>query len=220
MPTVTGLAPDPRQPGYRLVDVDRGRVTSLPEETLDALGLRLGEELAPSALDRLRELGQIRAAERAALRSLARRAHARLELRIGLLRRQHPLFAVETALERLAGRGLVDDRRFAEQYAASRAARGCGPARILRDLRGRGVECRVAEDAVRSALADEAIDPERAVRAVARKRARQLAGLPGPVQRRRLSAFLLRRGYGGSEVRALVEEVTRDPLDRPLSDPA
>lgn len=212
MPTLTGLAPDPRQPGYRLLEVDRGRFASLPEETLDGLGLRVGQELAPGGLDRLRELGQVAAAERAALRCLARRAHARLELRIRLLRRQHPLFAVEAALERLARRGLVDDRRFAEQYAASRAARGRGPVRIIRDLVGQGVERRAAEDAVRSALADEAIDPERAVRAVATKRAAQLAGLPRPVRRRRLLGFLLRRGYGGSELNALVEEMTREPV--------
>jgi len=207
VPTLTGLAPDPRQPGYRLVEVDRGRFASLPLEALEPLSLQLGAELAPAVLDRLRELADVEAAERAALRALARRAHARVDLRRRLVKRQHPPAAVEAALDRLALRGLLDDRRFAEQYAALRATRGKGPARLLRDLQAQGVERRTAEHAVRQALEEEGIDPEVEARAVAAKRARQLAGLPVPVRKRRLLAFLVRRGYGGPQLRELVEEL-------------
>jgi len=207
VPTLTGLAPDPRQPGYRLVEVDRGRFASLPLEAVEPLGLQVGAELGPAALDRLRELADVEAAERAALRALARRAHARLDLRRRLVKRQHPPAAVEAALDRLALRGLLDDRRFAEQYAALRATRGKGPARLLRDLQAQGVERRTAEQAVRRALEEEGIDPGVEARAVAAKRARQLAGLPVAVRKRRLLAFLVRRGYGGPQLRALVEEL-------------
>jgi regulatory protein len=207
VPTLTGLAPDPRQPGYRLVDVDRGRFASLPAAALEPLDLRLGGAIAPAVLERLRELADVEAAERAALRALARRAHARRDLQRRLVRKQHPPRAVDAALERLAARGLLDDRRFAEQYAALRATRGKGPARLIKDLLAQGVERRTAEDAVRRALADECVDPEIEARAVAVKRARQLAGLPPAVRRRRLLAYLVRRGYAGSTVTELVEEV-------------
>ncbi len=189
------------------MEVDRGRFASLPLEALEPLSLQLGAELAPAVLDRLRELADVEAAERAALRALARRAHARLDLRRRLVKRQHPPAAVEAALDRLALRGLLDDRRFAEQYAALRATRGKGPARLLRDLQAQGVERRTAEHAVRQALEEEGIDPEVEARAVAAKRARQLAGLPVPVRKRRLLAFLVRRGYGGPQLRELVEEL-------------
>jgi SOS response regulatory protein OraA/RecX len=63
----------------------------------------------------------------------------------------------------------------------------------------------VAEAAVRAALADEGMDPAAAVRVVAAKRARQLAGLPLAVRKRRLVAFLARRGFQGAEVRHIVE---------------
>jgi regulatory protein len=207
VPTLTGLAPDPRQPGYRLVEVDRGRFASLPLEAVEPLGPQVGAELGPAALDRLRELADVEAAERAALRALARRAHARLDLRRRLVKRQHPPAAVEAALDRLALHGLLDDRRFAEQYAALRATRGKGPARLLRDLQAQGVERRTAEQAVRRALEEEGIDPGVEARAVAAKRARQLAGLPVAVRKRRLLAFLVRRGYGGPQLRELVEEL-------------
>ncbi len=207
MPTLTALAPDPRQPGYRLVEVDRGRFASLPVAALEPLRLQVGSGLAPAVLDRLRELADIEAAERAALRALARRAHARLDLQRRLVKKQHPPAAVDAALERLASRGLLDDRRFAEQYAALRATRGKGPARLLGDLVAQGVDRRTAEHAVRRALEEEGIDPGVEARAVATKRARQLAGLPAPVRKRRLLAFLVRRGYAGMPLRELVEEL-------------
>ena len=207
MPTLTALAPDPRQPGYRLVEVDRGRFASLPVAALEPLRLEVGAALTPAVLNRLRELADIEAAERAALRALARRAHARLDLQRRLVKKQHPPAAVDAALERLASRGLLDDRQFAEQYAALRATRGKGPARLLGDLMAQGVERRTAEHAVRRALEEEGIDPGVEARAVATKRARQLAGLPVPVRKRRLLAFLVRRGYAGVPLKDLVEEL-------------
>ena len=207
MPTLTSIAPDPRQPGYRLVEVDRGRFASLPAEALDWLSLRVGTELAPVMLERLRELADVEAAQRAALRALARRAHARRDLERRLAKKQHPPRAVAAALERLAARGLLDDRGFAERYAAVRATRGKGPARILTDLLAQGVERRVAEAAVGRALEEEGIDPQVEARAAATKRARQLGGLPPPVRRRRLLAFLVRRGFAGPQVKELVREL-------------
>lgn len=207
MPTLTGLAPDPRQPGYRLVEVDRGRFASLPGAALEPLDLRLGAELSVAVLETLRALADVEAAERAALRALARRAHARRDLQRRLVKKQHPPRAVDAALERLAARGLLDDRRFAERYSALRATRGKGPARLIKDLLAQGVERRTAEAAVRQALEDEAIDPRQEARAVAVKRARQLGGLPPVVRRRRLLAFLVRRGYAGEQVRALIAEL-------------
>jgi len=203
---LTGIAPDPRRPDYRLVEVDRGRFASLPADSLAGLGLILGGEISQAVFARLQELADLEGAHRAGLRALARRAHARFDLRRRLLQKQHPPAAVDGALARLAAQGLLDDASFARDYAGAQAARGRGPARLIRDLLSQGVERRMAEDAVRTALADHGVDPEAAVRAVAEKRARQLAGLPAPVRKRRLAAFLARRGFQGPEVRQVVED--------------
>ncbi|HVH11298.1 MAG TPA: regulatory protein RecX [Gemmatimonadales bacterium] len=149
----------------------------------------------------------VEAAERAAVQALARRGYARRDLERWLLKRQHTPTVVQAAVERLAGRGLVDDARFAERYAAQRAARGRGPARLIRELIAQGVEGRVAERAVRRALEDEGIELRAAARAVAEQRVRVLGALPPTVRRRRLRAFLLRRGFDASEVRQVVVEV-------------
>lgn len=204
---LTGLAPDPRRPDYRLVEVDRGRFASLAAEDLELLDLRIGAPISKAAFARLQELADLEAAHRAALRALARRAHARFDLRRRLLQKQHPPAAVNGALDRLVASGLLDDARFAADYAAAKAYRGRGPARLIRDLLALGIDRRVAEEAVQTSLADEGIDPTRAVRALAEKRARQLATLPAPVRKRRLTAFLVRRGFGGAEVRKVVDSI-------------
>jgi regulatory protein len=214
VPAVTALVPDPRQPGYQLVSVDRGRFASLPAEALEPLGLVVGAELAPETFERLRALADVEAATRAALRALARRAHARRDLARRLVQRQHPPAAVEAALGRLAAAGLVDDARFAEGFAASRARRGRGPQRILRDLWSQGVERKAAEAALARALADEAWDGERALREAAERRAVQLGPVPVRDRRRRLAAFLRRRGFDGADVRRVVDEVCAAPADR------
>jgi regulatory protein len=204
---LTGLAPDPRRPDYRLVDVDRGRFASVPAAALTGLDLVVGREIGPLVFERLQELADIEAAHRAALRAVARRAHARFDLRRRLLQRRHPAVAVDRALERLSAAGLLNDAQFAADYAAQKARRGRGPVRLVRDLQAQGVERRLAEDAVRTSLAQEGIDPAAAVRAVAEKRAQQLAGLPPVVKKRRLVAFLIRRGFNGGEIREVVESL-------------
>ena len=195
---LTGLAPDPRRPDYRLVEVDRGRFASLPAAELALLGLTIGAEISPLVYERLQELADFEAAQAAALWAINRRAHARLDLRRRLLQKQHPAAAVDAALERLRSAGLIDDMRFAFDYAAAKARRGRGPARLIRDLQMQGVERRVAEDAVRRSLAAEGVDPEEQVRGLVEKRAKQLAHLPPLVRKRRLVAFLKRRGFSGN----------------------
>jgi regulatory protein len=208
---LTGLAPDPRRPGYRHVDVDRGRFASLPESLLAPLGLTVGAVLGPATLDRLQALADIEAASRAAERALARRPHARRDLQRRLLQKQHPPSAVAAALDRLAGLGWLDDRRFAEHYASVQAARGRGPVRLLRDLGRQGVDRETAEQAVRHVTASEGLDEVEAARRVALRRAAQLGDLPPGVSRRRLLAYLARRGYQGAAVRDLVEQLVPAP---------
>lgn len=202
---LTGLAPDPRRPDYRLVEVDRRRFASLRAADLADLGLRIGAEISAPVYERLQELADLEAAQGAALRSLNRRAHARLDLRRRLLQKQHPAAAVDAALERLRAAGLIDDTRFAFDYATAKARRGRGAARLIRDLQAQGVERRVAEEAVRRSLAVEGLDQGETVRALLAKRANQLAGLPPMVRKRRLVAFLVRRGFAGADVREAVE---------------
>jgi hypothetical protein len=80
---LTGLAPDPRRPDYRLVEVDRG-VLLRSRQLISNPQSCSGAELSGLVAERL-ELADREAAHRAALRAVARRAHARFDLRRRLL---------------------------------------------------------------------------------------------------------------------------------------
>ncbi len=85
-----------------------------------------------------------------ALELLTRREHSRLELWQKLCQRGFPSERIETALDQLVAERLLDEGRYAELYACSRADKGYGPLRIARELRERGVP----EELVAATLAD------------------------------------------------------------------
>lgn len=114
---------------------------------------------------------------------------------------------IEEWVERYERLGYLDDRRLAEQLVHSHGVRrGRGSGALLHELGRRGIDGELA----RSAL--EALDPDVELdhaTAIAARRARQLTGLDPAVAHRRLTAFLLRRGYGSEVVR----EAIRAALD-------
>ena len=195
--------------GYRLVELD-GRQVSLPVVALASLGLGPQDPVPAHLQSRLEELARTELTYQVALRALSARARAGAELRRWLLDRYHHAKAVETALDRLALGGWLDDRRFALEYVARRARAGRGPARLVTDLMARGVERATAETAVREALAESGEDPERRAEALARRRAPHLSGLAPAVRRRRLLGYLARRGFRGPSVGLLVARVCQE----------
>jgi regulatory protein len=148
--------------------------------------------------------GSADAAHAAALRLLTTRARTRAELRKRLEDRGFEAAAVAETLDRLERVGLVDDAAFAETVAEGRAEQGLDAPAIAAELRDRGVDPAVAEQAANTAVPVEARADR--CRQVAEARLAQLAGLPAPTRLRRLAAYLARRGYPAE----LAESVARD----------
>jgi SOS response regulatory protein OraA/RecX len=69
-----------------------------------------------------------------------------------------------------------------------------------------GVERRVIDRALAAHQAEAGESPEVPL-ALASKRANQLGNIPRAAKRRRLLAYLARRGFTGSEVGAIVRQV-------------
>ncbi len=81
-----------------------------------------------------------------ALRALGGRAHSSGELREKLRRRAQNDEDVDAVLAKLKEAGYLNDRHFAENYAAARLQdQGLGKMRVLRDLRQRRVAPKLAE---------------------------------------------------------------------------
>lgn len=81
-----------------------------------------------------------------ALRALGGRAQSTGELREKLRRRAQSQKDIDAVLARLKDAGYLNDRRFAENYAAARLEnQGFGKMRVLRDLRQHRVAPQLAE---------------------------------------------------------------------------
>jgi regulatory protein len=195
-PAITSIEPDPRRPGSVRILVDGRSFATVDAEA--AGGVEQGGVLEAEVGERLARAADVEAAYRTVLRALERRPHARADLGRRLLRRGLAAEAVEAALARADRAGLLDDLAFARHYVATRAERGRGPVRLARDLMAMGV----ARSSIDLALAEQwpEEDDRRALpAALAAKRAAHLGGLARPVKRRRLLAFLARRGFTGRE---------------------
>jgi regulatory protein len=205
-PRITALDPDPRRPEAVRIEIDGARFGAVPRELVSAEGLRIGRVLDTALQERLSAAADIEAAFRTVLRALEIRSYARGDLGRRLVRKGHPPPAVEAAVERAAKLGLLDDAAFAQSYVQTRAARGRGPSRLTRDLLSMGVERSVIDRAL-AAQWPEGSDRSTMPLALATKRAAQLGSLPREVKRRRVVAYLARRGFLGREISELVDKV-------------
>ena len=131
-----------------------------------------------------------------ALRLLARRDHARAELRKKLAPHAESEEQLDALLDDLAGRRLLSDARYAEMRVSARSSR-YGNARLAQELKQQGVS---AEDAA-DALADAGDELARAHGIWARK----FGTLPvDAAERARQTRFLMSRGFSGETIRRLL----------------
>ena len=207
---VTAIEPDPRKPGVMRVHVDGRPYCAVPASALGRAEVGPGTPLTPERLNLLGELADEEGAFRTLLRALERRSYARVDLGRRLARKGHRPEAVATALERAAGMGLLDDAGYARNFVETRAARGRGPARLARDLMAMGVERRHIDAAIAEHWPPDA-DRSAMPRALAARRASQLGALPREAKRRRLTAYLARRGFSGPDARKAIQEALAVP---------
>jgi regulatory protein len=200
---ITALVPELQGAGSIRIELNGERFGSVAPEVVGAEQLRVGSELDEALLTRLAAQAEVEATYRTALRAVERRSFARADLGRRLRRKGHAPEAIELALGRLTERGYLDDTAFAASYVETRAARGRGPLRLARDLAAMGVERSIIDRAL-AAHAGSADTAGDVPRALAAKRAAQLGDLPRHVRRRRVLAYLARRGFSGREVTDMV----------------
>ena len=181
------------------VDDGRGNNGHANDEFNSASGTNLCSDSNPPK-DYLR-------AKQAAFLLLAYRPRSVEELR-GRLKERFSEQAVEQTLTGLQRQGLLDDAAFAREWRRQREKnRPRGPAAIANELRRLGVDSEVVEEAL--ADFDAA---ENAYRAAARYASR-LSHQEFPEFRRKLWAFLQRRGFDSSVVRQTVDRLWQELFD-------
>jgi regulatory protein len=148
-----------------------------------------------------------------ALRALMRRAHSVQEMKKKLERRSENKLLVQLVMARLKENGLIDDARYAKQFARQRTeSRKQGKFRVARDLRARGIPDRQIAEALEETAktTDEG--------AMVRQRIeRKLRSYRGEIDEKKMASIygsLLRSGFSAHvvrrELKAMVKEEVPD----------
>ncbi len=208
---VKSLRESPRRVGRYELTLDDDRHFLVDVDTLSALGAtRAGVSLNATAVGALMRASRVIAVVDRALATLARGRRTRRELEVRLRRREAETTIIAAALDRLEASGVLSDTDVARAEAVSRLRRGEAPARVKQTLRHKGITGREADEAVVAAIEENGFDELASCLAVAQKRSRSLASLPPDVARRRLVGFLRRRGFSGSVIRTVLDEIKRE----------
>jgi regulatory protein len=138
------------------------------------------------------------------LRLLALRARSERELRQRFQARGADASLIDAAVARLKDGGWIDDEAFARAWVESRRRASPRGDRLLqRELFAKGVARPVAD----AAISEDSSDELELARAAAAKKARTLSAEAEPVFVRRLTSFLLRRGFEWDTASTVVREL-------------
>lgn len=206
-------------PGRYLVVLSSGQQLIVGVQALaDAGATRVGVVLSDEQVGRLLHAGAVTTLVDRALGFLARGRKTRRELEVRLGRRPREGDApakelIAEALDRLEASGVLSDADAARAEASSRLRRGEAPGKVRQSLRRKGIDGRQTDQAIADAVEHDGFDELEACREQATKRWRSLASLEPAVGRRRLVAFLQRRGFGGGVIRTVLTQITKGDVE-------
>ncbi len=207
---ITSLRAVKRSPDRVAVHIDDRFAFSLHQDVVLEFGLAKGKSLGAGEQERMVRRDLAWKARAVALRYMAYRDRTVAEVR-RRLQKAYSDDVADEAVGRLEKMGLLDDRAFAEAYAARRFRQeGHGPARIRADLLKKGVASAVLDEALDKVFAGEDALADRAAE-LGRARWRSLSSEADTRKRtRKVCDYLLRRGYPSDLAHRVAFDVARE----------
>lgn len=184
-----------RKKGRFFVKLENGEVLRVTEDELLRFGLSAGMELDGETMEALRASAKASSAKAAAADMIGSRALSKRELTRRLVRKGNDETDAQAAADWLEDIGAVNDSEYAAALVRHYGGRGYGPARVREELRRRGVEQELWDDAL-----EEMPEAGKILDQLIQKKCR--GDLSDPREKKRVSGALMRRGFGWSEVRA------------------
>jgi regulatory protein len=168
---------------------------------IEAARLEVGQTLGDADIARLQQQDEIERAYERALNFLSYRPRSEAEVRRSLHGKNEEQ-VIDVVVERLARAGLLNDREFARYWVENRLQFKPRGARALRqELWEKGISDAIVDETL------EGFDEEDAARVVAEDGARRMTRLEPGDFRRKLSAYMARRGFSYAVIEPLVEEM-------------
>jgi regulatory protein len=214
---ITAITASARHAGRFEILVDGDVVATLSLDSIERLGVRIGVAYTEALANRVTvEAAALHTFDRA-LAMLAARPRAARDLERMLVRKGEPAEHVAAAVERLISLGILDDAQFARQFIRAKiAGAGLSRRRLQSELWRRGVARDVIDAALAEVLVEDEVDEDAQIAQVAAKKLRTLRSADPATARRRLYAFLARRGYEGSAIRRVMDALPASGEDEPL----
>lgn len=172
-------------------------VAGFDEAGLETSSLAQGQELEEAALLALALASEATEAEKRALALLTRAEQCRSLLEVKLEKRGLKARAARLALDRLEAEGLLSDRRYAEAWLRGRNLSE-GPTKLLLGLRARGIDSKLAAEALATVL-----NPEERRLALGKALSRELSRAKGDKDETRVR--LKRLGFRSEEIREAMD---------------
>lgn len=168
---------------------------------IEAVRLRVGQELSNDEIIELQMKDDIERAYERALNYLSYRPRSEAELRRNLRRKDVEEPVIDVVVGRLTRAGLLDDREFAKYWVDNRARFNPRGLRGLRhELRQRGISRDIIDDVLAT------YDVQAAARKVVEAGARRLSEAEPCDFRRKLQAYMARRGFSYGVIKPLVQQ--------------
>ena len=188
--------------------IDGEYLLTVDENFWFSCGLVSGDEINEEELTAFEEAAGSRRAFNSALNSLDYRDHSEKEIRAKLLRK-HDADYVDEAVEKLIELDLVNDERYAENYARELFERKkFGKMRIKSELRAKGISADIANAAVEELFEEEEPDNVQSIVDIIGKR--YYNRMNDEVGRKKVFSALQRMGYSFSDIREAMSEFSDD----------
>lgn len=198
---IVELKPSRHRQGRFLAKLEDGDILRLTEEELLRFRLRQGMELDGEALEALRTSAKTSKAKAAAANIIGSRALSKRELTRRLVKKGNDETDAQAAADWLEDIGAVDDAAYAASLVRHYGEKGYGPARVREELRRRGVDRALWDEAL-----EELPDPAGILDRLIQKKSG--GDLRDRKELKRISDGLLRRGFAWGDVKDALRRYT------------
>lgn len=192
---ITEVKESQRKKGRFLVKLENGDILRVTEDELLRFVLRPGMELDGETLEALRASAKASSAKAAAANMIGSRALSKKELTRRLVKKGNEEADAQAAADWLEDIGAVNDASYAASLVRHYGGKGYGPARVREELRRRGVDRELWDEAM-----EEMPEAPEVLDQLIQKRCR--GDLSDPRERKRVCDALMRRGFSWGEVKA------------------
>ena len=187
------IKPSQRKKGRILVILEDETILRVTEDVVLRFGLVKGMDIDDDTRQEVERAAGAASARASAARMVGRRALSREELQRKLIQKGASEEDASDAADWLEDIGAIDDAGYAAMLARHYGERGYGPGRVREELRRRGIDRELWEDALA-----ELPEPEEAIAAFLQRKAGDLSDRR---EVKRLTDALLRRGFHWGDIR-------------------